>query len=98
MTLPRSNEISAPSVSALDGTSLPRHRWYFFKEAFSPAIVGHAITETGCGTDDLVVDPFSGSGTTALEAASKGVNARGCEVNPFLAFVARAKLTTPPKN
>ncbi len=98
MTLPRRNETSAPSVSALDATSLPRHRWYFFKEAFSPEIVRHAITETGCSTDDLVVDPFSGSGTTALEAVSKGVYARGSEVNPFLAFVARAKLTTPPQS
>jgi hypothetical protein len=97
MTLPRTNETSAPSVSALDATSLPRHRWYFFKEAFSPEIVQHAIEETGCESDDLVVDPFSGSGTTALEAARKGVYARGSEVNPFLAFVARAKLTSPPK-
>jgi hypothetical protein len=96
MTLSRASETSAPSVSALDATSLPRHRWYFFKEAFSPEIVRHAIDDSGCDADDLVVDPFSGSGTTALEAVQKGVNARGSEVNPFLAFVARAKLTTPP--
>jgi hypothetical protein len=97
MTLSRHDETSAPSVSALDATSLPRHRWYFFKEAFSPEIVQHAMKETSCAGEDLVVDPFSGSGTTALEAARKRVNARGSEVNPFLAFVARAKLTTPPK-
>lgn len=86
-----------PSVSALDAASLPRHRWYFFKEAFSPEIVDHAIRDTTCGDDDLIVDPFSGSGTTALAAAQQGRQARGSEVNPFLAFVAQAKLTTPPK-
>jgi hypothetical protein len=96
MTVPKHIESSKPSVSALDATSLPRHRWYFFKEAFSPEIVEHAITETACKPGDLVVDPFSGSGTTALEAARKGLSARGSEVNPFLAFVARAKLTNPP--
>ncbi len=86
-----------PSVSALDAATLPRHRWYFFKEAFSPEIVDHAIKDTGCGDHDLIVDPFSGSGTTALAAAQQHRPARGTEVNPFLAFVARAKLTTPPK-
>lgn len=96
MTLPRENETSAPSVSALDAASLPRHRWYFFKEAFSPEIVQHALTESSCSSKDMVVDPFSGSGTTALEAARHHIPARGSEVNPFLAFVARTKLTTPP--
>lgn len=86
-----------PSVSALDAATLPRHRWYFFKEAFSPEIVEHAIDDTGCADRDLIVDPFSGSGTTALVAAECHHPARGLEVNPFLAFVAQTKLTTPPK-
>ena len=79
----------------MDAGLLPRHRWYFFKEAFSPEVVRHAITSTGCGPGALIVDPFSGSGTTALEAVSNGFFARGSEVNPFLAFVARTKLTNP---
>jgi hypothetical protein len=95
MTLAKHIETSEPSVSALDATSLPRHRWYFFKEAFSPDIVTHAIKETACKPGDLVVDPFSGSGTTVLAAARKGLSARGSEVNPFLAFVAHTKLTNP---
>jgi hypothetical protein len=96
MSIAKNIEMSQPSVSALDTTSLARHRWYFFKEAFSPDIVTHAITETSCKPGDLVVDPFSGSGTTALEAARNGLSARGSEVNPFLAFVGRTKLTNPP--
>lgn len=97
MSLTTRSQASAPSVSALDAASLPRHRWYFFKEAFSPEVVQHAVKESDCAGTDLVIDPFSGSGTTALEAVRQGIRARGSEVNPFLAFVSRTKLQTPPK-
>lgn len=80
------------SVSALDTTFLPRHRWYFLKEAFSPDLVGYAIKDANCAPGDLILDPFSGSGTVPLTAATMGFRAIGVEVNPFLAFVAQAKL------
>jgi hypothetical protein len=80
------------NVSALDAATRPRHRWYFVKEAFSPDIVNHALTETNCSPTGTVYDPFCGSGTVPLEAAIKGHQARAVEVNPFLAFVSRTKL------
>jgi hypothetical protein len=79
-------------VSALDSAKHARHRWYFFKEAFSPDIVKLALKDTGCDKGDLVVDPFCGSGTVTLQATLAGQPAVGTEVNPFLAFVARTKL------
>jgi DNA modification methylase len=81
------------SVSALEATTKPRHRWYFFKEAFSPEVVDKAIGDAECVAQDLVVDPFCGSGTVPLAATLSGNLASGLEVNPFLAFVAGAKLT-----
>jgi len=80
------------TVSALDAVTKPRHRWYFFKEAFSPDVVDKAVADAGCQPGDLVVDPFCGSGTVPLQAAFAGQPSVGREVNPFLAFVARAKL------
>jgi hypothetical protein len=80
------------SVSALDTAILPRHRWYYFKEAFSPDFVSHAIKDTKCTKADLILDPFSGSGTVPLTATINGYIASGFEVNPFLVFVAQAKL------
>ncbi|XHE13334.1 hypothetical protein PCC82_00920 [Agrobacterium deltaense] len=82
-----------PNVSALDANNFPRHRWYFFKEAFSPAIVDHAMEASDLKPGDRVVDPFSGSGTTPLAATMAGLIGAGTEVNPFMAFVARAKST-----
>jgi hypothetical protein len=80
------------SVSALDSLDRARHRWYFFKEAFSPEIVKSATADAGCKKDDLIVDPFCGSGTVPLQAALDGQSAAGIEVNPFLAFVANSKI------
>lgn len=82
-------------VAAQDSISLPRHRWYFFKEAFSPDLVRTAITEEKLESTSLVIDPFCGSGTVPLTAASEGYHSTAFEVNPFLCFVARAKLSSP---
>ncbi|MCB0171948.1 MAG: hypothetical protein KDJ97_15480 [Anaerolineae bacterium] len=86
------SSISNLSVSALDTALLPRHRWYYFKEAFSPDFVTYAINNANCTKNDLILDPFSGSGTVPLSATIKGYTASGFEVNPFLAFVAKTKL------
>jgi hypothetical protein len=80
--------------NADDNLTLPRHRWYEFKEAFSPSLVRKAIEETKCLRSDYIVDPFCGSGTVPLTAAELGINSYGIEVNPFMSFVAETKLTT----
>ena len=44
---------------------------------------------------DLVFDPFSGSGTTAVEARRHGLNAIATDINPFACLLSRAKSTIP---
>lgn len=75
-----------------DTTDLGRHRWYYYKEGFSPNLVKKAIEETKATKDDLIIDPFNGSGTTTLTAALLGHRATGVEVNPFTAFLSAVKL------
>ena len=87
-TLDNSKKIT----DALEGEFYPRHRWYSIKEGFSPELVKQAIRESECEEGDLVVDVFCGGGTTTLTAVTEGRAALGFEVNPFLAFVSRAKL------
>lgn len=77
--------------NAIDTVNLPRHRWYYYKEGFSPNLVKNAIKDLHLGNQDLVIDPFNGSGTVTLTCALLGIPAIGVEVNPFTAFLAETK-------
>ncbi len=50
------------------------------------------LTEPG----DIVYDPFSGRGTTVIEAALLGRNVIANDVNPLSALLSRPRLTVPP--
>lgn len=75
-----------------DTTELARHRWYYYKEGFSPFLVEKAIEQTGIGKNDLIIDPFNGSGTTTLTSSLHGYKSVGIEVNPFTSFLSEAKI------
>lgn len=78
--------------NSLDSINLPRHRWYFYKEGFSPNLIEKAIKESKLNENSLVIDPFNGSGTTTLTASLFGINSIGVEVNPFTHFLSSTKL------
>lgn len=93
LTIEYSNSVGdLNSTSALDSVMLPRHRWYFIKEAFSPSLVSQAIRDSNCNENDLIIDVFCGGGTVPVTAALEGYSTVGFEVNPFLAFIAKTKL------
>lgn len=75
-----------------DTTSLPRHRWYYYKEGYSPNFVEKAIEYAGISKNDLIIDPFNGSGTTTLTSSMLGYKSIGIEVNPFTSFLSDAKV------
>lgn len=77
-----------------DTVTLPRHRWYYYKEGFSPLLVDRAIDEVGLAANDVILDPFNGSGTTTLAASIRGYKSYGIEVNPFTSFLSETKLTS----
>lgn len=72
---------------------MPRHRWYFVKEGFSPKMVEQAVATDGVRSGELLLDPFSGSGTVPLAGALAGLRAQAFEVNPFLHFLSATKLS-----
>lgn len=71
--------------------SIAFQTWHKFKEAFPPELIHRAISEQE-RTVKACLDPFGGSGTTALAAQFLGVASTTVEVNPFLVDVIRAKL------
>ncbi len=84
--------LAAPVSSNMGAGNLPFQRWFRFKEAYSPAFVTEAIAACSYPVRHLL-DPFGGSGTTALTARMEGLDSTSIEVNPFLADVIRTKVT-----
>ena len=85
-------------LSTNDGAlPLAFQRWRNFKEAFAPELVGRALEETSAALGRTVsncIDPFGGSGTTALSCQFLGIKPYTIEVNPFLCDLIMAKVTT----
>lgn len=72
--------------------TIPFQRWRHFKEAFAPEIVYEAV-QSSAARVETCLDPFGGSGTSALACQFLGVEPTTIEVNPYLADLIEAKLT-----
>jgi len=70
----------------------PRHSWFDIKEGYSTDLVSNILKDLDIKINDgLVLDPFSGSGTTILQSSILGYESIGLEVNPFLYFLSKNK-------
>lgn len=78
-------------VNFKESLTIPIHRWYGYKEGFSPSFVNNFITANATAKDNLVFDPFGGVGTTGLEANKMGYNAVLMDVNPLGLFASTVK-------
>ncbi|MBI2925993.1 MAG: DNA adenine methylase [Verrucomicrobia bacterium] len=69
--------------------SLGRHGWLRLTPAYSRHLVEELVAPLG--KRDRVLDPFCGTGTTALTCAEHGMRADTVDINPFLVWLANAK-------
>ncbi|MBM4047703.1 MAG: site-specific DNA-methyltransferase, partial [Planctomycetes bacterium] len=69
--------------------SLGRHGWLRLTPAYSRHLVEELVATLGDG--DRVLDPFCGTGTTALTCAEHGIRADTVDINPFLVWLANVK-------
>lgn len=68
------------------------HDWYRFVLSFPPHLVRQYLNEFQLTGDDLVLDPFCGTGTTVVEAKLHGIPSVGLEANRFAAFAGSVKV------
>lgn len=73
------------------GRELGFQRWFKFKEAFAPSFVKNVIDALPY-RPKTILDPFGGSGTTAVTCQFLGITPSVIEVNPFLADLIESKL------
>lgn len=70
------------------------HRWYYYKEGFSPLLPDRLVDSLGTAGTGVVLDPFLGVGTTpvALRSRPDVTSVLGSEYSPFAHFVATTKV------
>ena len=69
----------------------PIHRWYPFVEGYSKEFIKSIINEVN--KENLVcLEPFSGSGTTAVELQHNNIPCYSFEINPLMYIIAKVKL------
>ncbi|NPA44190.1 MAG: hypothetical protein GXO49_01515 [Chlorobi bacterium] len=83
--------------SFIEANQLPRHRWYYYKEGFSPNLVKDAIETYEINSKNIILDPFNGSGTVTLTASEHNIPSVGIEVNPFTSFISKTKTLNTKK-
>lgn len=73
-----------------DDTTFLTHDLHPYPAKFIPQIPGNLIAQLS-SRGDLVLDPFGGSGTTALEAIRLGRRAISVDVNPIGTLIGKVK-------
>ena len=60
------------AINALQKEDLPIHGWYRFVLSYPPHLVRQYLSAFGVARNDLLLDPFCGTGTTLVEAKKQG--------------------------
>ena len=89
-------ETSRPLIEPIHATfrggqKEPLHDWFPYLEGYSPRFVEQVIEEFAPDAT-VILDPFAGTGTTALTSAKLGRTALYCELNPLLQYLIEAKV------
>lgn len=83
--------IKGTTSNFVDNMRLPVHRWFRYSAGFSAEWV-KSVVAAHDDSQQRVLDPFVGSGTTCLACDEMGVPSIGLEAHPFVIRVARTKL------
>lgn len=68
------------------------HNWYRFVLSFPPHLVKYYLDKFDIDSNSLVLDPFSGTGTTLVESKLNGIKSVGIEANPIARLATKTKL------
>lgn len=71
------------------------HGWHRYVGRFPPHLVRALINYFQATPNDIICDPFAGSGTTLVESRLLGIPSIGIEVCPLSCLISRTKSTFP---
>lgn len=84
-------EVKNSAKNKLEHSDKPFHDWYRFVLSYPPHLVRKYLTEFELTKEDIVLDPFCGTGTTIVEAKLQNIPSIGVEANPFAHFASSVK-------
>ncbi|EEN86808.1 hypothetical protein RHOER0001_0308 [Rhodococcus erythropolis SK121] len=91
------NANSLVSLSLTNRTNLLTHGLHRFPAKYIPQVPRWAL-DAYATAESRILDPFAGSGTTNVEAASLGYSSAALEINPLSRLITRAKSTPLPSD
>ncbi len=85
-------ELKNSIKNKLDFLDKEFHDWYRFVLSYPPHLVRQYLEEFNLDENDIVLDPFCGTGTTLVEAKLQNIPSIGIEANPFAHFASSVKV------
>jgi hypothetical protein len=80
------------SGTFVDNMTLPVHRWFRYSAGFSAEWVEQVLKNWEIRSNNLILDPFAGSGTVPVSCENLRIRSVGVEAHPVVARICRAKL------
>jgi len=86
MKFPKPKMISfREEITDIQNSKYLTHSIYYHPAKFIPQIVRYCLDKY-CKENSVILDPFAGSGTTALESSMKGYDSYMIDINPLLEY------------
>ncbi|MGQ4808456.1 hypothetical protein NKDENANG_01839 [Candidatus Entotheonellaceae bacterium PAL068K] len=88
-------KLALAALSAQSTTAHLSHDIHYYKAKFFPRLARSILNicaQRMAALPHRVIDPFVGSGTTLLEAATLGIPSVGLDIDPLSVLIAKAKL------
>lgn len=83
------------SGTFVDNLVLPVHRWFRYSAGFAAQWVEQLLQTWNLQPEQIVLDPFAGSGTVPIVCDTLGIHSIGVEAHPVVARICQAKLLWP---
>ncbi len=89
-------DYSRPQINQVRLEDRTAHDWYRFVLSFPPHLVQDYLARFEISSEQQVLDPFCGTGTTVVECKKLGIPSVGIEANPMAWFAGTVKLDWTP--